>query len=937
MAIYPRLSLKYGGGIISSQQQGEQVKNTATILIGLGGTGLDCLKAIKAAVKERLRPDDPEAAVPEYSHIQFLGVDSDQVALSKSGLEMEECLDISGPMHSGMAENPAFLKMRPELQWIDEKLLELWKHYPFPGQGNGSGGIRQSGRFMMMESSAAFMDILEKKIATARRGISYPDVNIHIFSGLSGGTGSGCFLDVCYMVREVLREMGCEGAVVSGYFFLPEAKEENISWASESVRKKLRMNGYAALQELDYTMGTQYNGGVFQQVYHGGKEIPWDRKPVDMCFLIGSNSEGEVQPYERVIDAVTEYILELCTEREDSKSNMLRIILWHDNWAISTLVQLSTRGIYLDYRSLNALSIYVPFREMNTYLMSGLLGMFEGIRSKEPTQEDVRHFAEKAGLGDYELLCRELSQGAGDNYSPFPGTWQEVKEYGDRDMVIHYTNQTDNKKGVIEKNAKSISDERNSWSLIGRVREALVPYIKSLEYGPMYACRMLEELSVNNLFRVIDALMEKNAHFWHMEKYQDRYEEYEVARDAFHRSSILAKRRRYEEYVYRLEILEKHKLALVRYEQMDRVLRTLRSQMQKAAAEYYCILARVIGNLLETAKENRRVLYEGIRNTNDFGKPLITLEEMKPKLDQLLESINPASMMEVLMEDFLNPESLWIQEDENAIAKMVNDFFVNKSFHDFANRSITGFLGYKYSTDNREVIADRLYEEYMKELTEQVKPLFAFNTTVWNGSQTGKDGIITVPKGAATVINAAMKLHESSPLYEVQESKLKYRVYLRRKNCGFPIYSHKKIKEYEELYYSSPIPPGLHSYVGNEKGFFSDWNHLPPLTPESGIEYGKIPQRLKVYLEEANEIYDKSRELGLLKGDEVFCLDEEQGLKPSGHVLPHGSQVDEITIERVRRDFFVRSPAIWEGLKKDIEVLEKQKKLSEQKNAESEA
>lgn len=327
-----------GGGIISPKQQGEQVKNTATILIGLGGAGLDCLKAIKVAVKELLLPDDPDALVPEYSHIQFLGVDSDQEVLRKSGLEMEECLDISGPMNSGMAENPAFLKMRPEFQWIDEKLLELWKHYPFPGQENGSGGIRQSGRFMMMESSAAFMDILEKKIATARRGLSYPDVNVHIFSGLSGGTGSGCFLDVCYIVREVLREMGCEGAVVSGYFFLPEVKEENISWASESVRKKLRMNGYAALQELDYTMGIQYNGGAFRQVYHGGKEIPWDRKPVDMCFLIGRNSEGEAQPYERVIGAVIEYILELCTEREDSKSNMLRVLLWHDNWAISTLV-----------------------------------------------------------------------------------------------------------------------------------------------------------------------------------------------------------------------------------------------------------------------------------------------------------------------------------------------------------------------------------------------------------------------------------------------------------------------------------------------------------------------------------------------------------------------------------------------------------------------
>src|SRR5699024_4508817 len=116
----------------------------------------------------------------------------------------------------------------------------------------------------------------------------------------------------------------------------------------------------------------------------------------------------------------------------------------------------------------------------------------------------------------------------------------------------------------------------------------------------------------------IDALIEKNTYFWHMEKYQDRYEEYEMARDAFRMSSVLGKRRRYEEYAYRLEILEKHKLALFCYEQMDRVLRTLRSQMQKAAAEYYYILARVIGNLLVTAEENRRFLEVGIRNTNDF-------------------------------------------------------------------------------------------------------------------------------------------------------------------------------------------------------------------------------------------------------------------------------------------------------------------------------
>lgn len=47
MAIISKLSLSAGGGIISKGQQADQVKNTATILIGLGGTGIDALRTIK--------------------------------------------------------------------------------------------------------------------------------------------------------------------------------------------------------------------------------------------------------------------------------------------------------------------------------------------------------------------------------------------------------------------------------------------------------------------------------------------------------------------------------------------------------------------------------------------------------------------------------------------------------------------------------------------------------------------------------------------------------------------------------------------------------------------------------------------------------------------------------------------------------------------------
>lgn len=96
MAIYKKLSILEGGGIVSAKQQARQVSNTVNLFIGLGGTGIDCIKTIKTAVKERIQPDDPNAAVPEYEHIQFLGVDTDRNSLKN--LSDTEIFDISYPL-----------------------------------------------------------------------------------------------------------------------------------------------------------------------------------------------------------------------------------------------------------------------------------------------------------------------------------------------------------------------------------------------------------------------------------------------------------------------------------------------------------------------------------------------------------------------------------------------------------------------------------------------------------------------------------------------------------------------------------------------------------------------------------------------------------------------------------------------------------------------
>lgn len=50
MAVYSKLLLSSGGGIVSTQQQAKQTQGTATVLIGLGGTGVHCIRTIKTQV-----------------------------------------------------------------------------------------------------------------------------------------------------------------------------------------------------------------------------------------------------------------------------------------------------------------------------------------------------------------------------------------------------------------------------------------------------------------------------------------------------------------------------------------------------------------------------------------------------------------------------------------------------------------------------------------------------------------------------------------------------------------------------------------------------------------------------------------------------------------------------------------------------------------------
>ena len=179
--MYQGLLLSAGGGILSPGQQAEQ-SECATIAIGLGGTGIECLRMLKSEVYSRVRPDDPKAEVPSYRNIRFLAIDSDPGSMGKweetGALDWNtEVLDIGVPDPHALWAGLPMIRRQPNMQWLSPELK--------PKGSAGVGGVRQVGRLLLFQRCSQFIQKLTGLIVSAIVGLpSAPKLRIHIFTSL---------------------------------------------------------------------------------------------------------------------------------------------------------------------------------------------------------------------------------------------------------------------------------------------------------------------------------------------------------------------------------------------------------------------------------------------------------------------------------------------------------------------------------------------------------------------------------------------------------------------------------------------------------------------------------------------------------------------------------------------------------------------------------
>lgn len=284
--MYESLLLKAGGEIIFPNQVASR-QGDANVMIGIGGTGIAALKKLKKAIHK-------------CDNIKFLAIDTDDYGVAISPTEQ---FSIHEPNLYNLLANPDRLRNEPNLKWMNVDNIKMTAFT------QGAGGVRQVGRYCLMKKSNDLKDKLSKLIVEAKAAAGTAKVNVHIFAGLSGGTGSGCFIDVCYIVREILKTMSGN---VFGYFFLPDVHLHRKGiMGQEAIENWNKANGYAALKELNYLMSIPFTNETFEADY-GEFVIKSKEAPVDHCYLIsGTNSYGVsiANAYDYALNVVVDYVL----------------------------------------------------------------------------------------------------------------------------------------------------------------------------------------------------------------------------------------------------------------------------------------------------------------------------------------------------------------------------------------------------------------------------------------------------------------------------------------------------------------------------------------------------------------------------------------------------------------------------------------------------
>lgn len=223
-------------------------KQKLTLVISTGGSGM-------AAIDTAMRIADQKLKVDYKNFVKFIVIDSDTGQVEDRHKKGVNVLNISTPGAQDrfvLSNRSSYFKdIMPEQ--YDIKLLNP----------DGASQDRMTGLIKFFDRSqdgsttndAKFREMISDIFASDWAPYAGNSVDIMILSGLSGGNGSGTFINLAVSAKKACPQ-GTDVRVY-GYLMLPDTAKGFA--ASDSARNSLYRNGFAALKELESYMSMGFN------------------------------------------------------------------------------------------------------------------------------------------------------------------------------------------------------------------------------------------------------------------------------------------------------------------------------------------------------------------------------------------------------------------------------------------------------------------------------------------------------------------------------------------------------------------------------------------------------------------------------------------------------------------------------------------------------
>lgn len=226
-----------------------------TILIGLGGTGKEVLLRIRRQFVEKY------GSLSDFPITAYLYIDTDNAPSEESGIARERDYLIS-EIDFQPAEkvfnpvNPSdYIQRIHDVPHIKKWLNTTGEIGKLGTMNTGAGQIRPAARlafFHNYDEINAKLSSAKSRITDSRsinivkdkhkiKSVNTEKINVYVITSVSGGTGSGMFIDFGFLIRNLFKNQ----AISSAYIVLPKI-------FAGYGKERIYANGYAALEELEH-------------------------------------------------------------------------------------------------------------------------------------------------------------------------------------------------------------------------------------------------------------------------------------------------------------------------------------------------------------------------------------------------------------------------------------------------------------------------------------------------------------------------------------------------------------------------------------------------------------------------------------------------------------------------------------------------------------